>query len=146
MASCEDGATGIEGRAPTSSRGSGRAAGVLDDGERGAGTVLVLGLVAVVVILLTALTMLVRVTDARGRAQAAADLGALAAAAALQRGEEPCVVAARAVDANGARLVQCAVTAPEVVVRADVDVGPALSASARARAGPAHRAATVPSR
>ncbi len=105
-------------------------------GDRGAGTVLVVGLVALALVLLTAVLALVRVTEARGRAQAAADLGALAAAATLQAGDgAPCVLAGRTVAANGARMVGCDVEPPEVRVRAEVPVG-GLTAAAAARAGP----------
>ena len=53
-------------------------------GDRGSGTVLVLGLVAVALVLATTLVGLGQVVAGRARAQTAADLAALAAATRLQ--------------------------------------------------------------
>lgn len=73
-------------------------------------------------------------------AQAAADLGALAAAAALERGGAPCVVASRIVVANQAHLETCAVSGHDVVLRVRVDgprwLGQRGDLTAQARAGP----------
>jgi secretion/DNA translocation related TadE-like protein len=79
---------------------------------------------------------------ARQRAENAADLGALAAASAQVRGEEPCGTADRVARAQGARLVRCVpepgavslvveVVAPSSLLRR-LDLPPAR---ARARAG-----------
>ncbi len=83
---------------------------------------------------------------ARHQAQAAADLGALAAAVhALEGPEAACARAARIVSANDARMVSCEVAGLEAVVTAEADpVGlagvMAGSARASARAGPAYSA------
>ena len=115
-------------------------------GERGAGTVVVLALAAVVVLIALAVGALGSAQRARGSAQAAADLGALAGATAWRQGADPCATAAEAVRRNGAEVVACV---PEgggaVGVRASraalgPDVGPWAGwlgdATAGARAGP----------
>lgn len=76
-------------------------------GERGAGTVLVLGVVAVALLLGLGLAALGAAQAARGAAQAAADLGALAGATALRDGFDACATAHEAVQRNGSRLVLC---------------------------------------
>ncbi|MBO9555461.1 Rv3654c family TadE-like protein [Cellulomonas sp.] len=87
-----------------------------NDTERGSGTVLLLGIVAVVLMLGVALSMLVSAQVARARAQSAADLAALAGAAALRDASfgvrvgtvaDPCAVAAEVVRRNRARLRSC---------------------------------------
>ena len=57
---------------------------------------------------------------ARHGAQSAADLAALAAAAALSQGEDACTAARHVVSGNGARLAECTVEGSTVVVRAAV--------------------------
>ncbi|AEG43188.1 Rv3654c family TadE-like protein [Isoptericola variabilis] len=116
------------------------------DRERGAGTALVLALAAVVVVLVLAVAALGAAQRARGAAQAAADLGALAAASALRYGEDACTTASAAVGRNGAELATCAVE-PGGVVRVSATqpavgppgwaVAPLGEATAAARAGPA---------
>jgi secretion/DNA translocation related TadE-like protein len=73
-------------------------------------------------------------------AQSAADLGALAAAGALQRGTDPCGAAADVVTANGAHLTSCTVSGPDVVLAVEVAgpgwLGARADLTARARAGP----------
>jgi len=114
--------------------------------ERGAGTVVVLALAAVVVLLALALGALGAAQRARGAAQAAADLGALAAATAWRQGADPCATATEAVHRNGGQVVACV---PEdggtVGVRASrAALGPEVGswseslgdATAHARAGP----------
>ena len=114
--------------------------------ERGAGTVVVLALAAVVVLLALAVGALGAAQRARGAAQAAADLGALAAATAWRQGADPCATATEAVHRNGGQVVACV---PEdggtVGVRASraalgPEVGPWAAslgdATAHARAGP----------
>lgn len=113
-------------------------------GERGAGTVLVLGIVAGLVVVLVALGGLAQAQAARGRAQTGADLAALAAATALRDGWEPCGRARETAGRNGVRVVACAETGAGSV-RVDVVSGPTVSvlgvalgeATAAARAGPA---------
>ncbi len=114
--------------------------------ERGAGTVLLLAVAAVVVLLALAIAALGAAQRARGVAQSAADLGALAAATALRHGVDPCATAAAGVERNAAELAACEVE-PGGVVRVTTAcavagpeswVGALLGeASAAARAGPA---------
>lgn len=114
------------------------------DPERGAGTVLVLGVVAVILVLAAGIAALGAAQNARGAAQAAADLGALAGATALRDGFDPCGTAGDAVVRNGARLASCEVLGGGVVrvVATRVAAGPGElggvlgEARASARAGP----------
>ena len=111
------------------------------DSESGAGTVLVLGIVAAVLLLAVGIAALGAVQNARGAAQAAADLGALAGATALRDGFDPCGTAGAAVTRNGAELASCEVRGGGVVrvAATRAAVGPAGvlgSARAAARAGP----------
>jgi secretion/DNA translocation related TadE-like protein len=112
--------------------------------------VLVLALVAVVLVLAGALGLLTGAQSARGRAQTAADLAALAAAEVISapRGmvfaaealaeAHPCELAGDVVGRNGARMVTCRVIGGRVVeVVAAVPVPGLGSASGVARAGPA---------
>ena len=84
-----------------------------DHPERGSGTVLTLGLVAVLLILFVFVTGLFGVMTAKQRASTAADLSALAAADAARglREGEPCEVAAQVAEDNGASLTGCAAPA-----------------------------------
>ncbi len=75
--------------------------------ERGAGTVLVLAVAAVVLLLALGVGALGSAQRARGSAQAAADLAALAAATVARHGEDACTVATDAARRNGAELVGC---------------------------------------
>lgn len=113
--------------------------------ERGAGTVLVLGILAAVLLLAVGIAALGAAQNARGAAQAAADLGALAGATALRDGFDPCGTAGAAVARNDAELAACEVLGGGVVrvvaTRAAVgppgELGGALgTARATARAGP----------
>lgn len=124
-------------------------------GDRGSGTVLVLGVAAVVVLVAGLLGVLAASFLGHARAQAAADLAALAAAERLQRHSAfpddaepasapaggPCVLAAAVAERNGGRATRCETdesgTAAfgTVTVQVTVD-GPAGAARARARAGP----------
>ena len=111
--------------------------------DRGAGSVLGLALVAVLLILTMAVVGVARAVHARGTAQVAADLGALAAATSLHdltgSAGDPCAVAGRVVVANGAELTACRTRGGEVVVSTRVTLtdGTGLAARASARAGPA---------
>lgn len=113
--------------------------------DRGAATIWVLGLGAVVIA--AALVMVARgsAVVARHRLERAADLAALAAAEQIGRGEQPCAAATRIATANAAQLVSCTPQldpsgrsgAVAVVLRRTVSV-PLVGArtlSARARAG-----------
>lgn len=79
-------------------------------------------------------------TVARQRAEAAADLGALAGATAVLSGERAaCRAAARVVAANGGTLDSCLLQGADVLVVTvlEVRIGPVRDrAQARARAGP----------
>lgn len=76
----------------------------------------------------------------RREAQSAADLAAVAGAAALQRGEDGCARAAAIAGRNEAELVGCAVSGSRITVRVrghvEVPVLGELPVTARARAGP----------
>jgi secretion/DNA translocation related TadE-like protein len=115
------------------------------DHERGAGTVLILGVVAAIMLLAVGITALGAAQNARGTAQAAADLGALAGATALRDGFDPCGTAGAAVVRNGAQLSSCEVLGGGVVrvvaTRALASTAEAFGgalgpARASARAGP----------
>lgn len=78
--------------------------------ERGSGTVLVLGAIAVVLVLLTALLALGGASLAMARARSAADAAALAAGRVLLQGGEAgraCGDAARYAQRGGADLLEC---------------------------------------
>ena len=116
-----------------------------DDPERGAGTVLVLGIIAAALLLALGIAGLGTAQNTRGAVQAAADLGALAGATALRDGFDPCRTAGAAVTRNGAEIASCEVLAAGVVrvvaTRAAVGPGSGLGvelgeARASARAGP----------
>jgi secretion/DNA translocation related TadE-like protein len=113
------------------------------DRERGAATVLLLAVVVVALVLATGAVALARAAHARGTAQAAADLAAIAAAEAAQRpvGGDPCGVAVEVATANGATTATCtlepggfvSVTTSVVVVPL---AGWRTTATAGSRAGP----------
>lgn len=107
------------------------------DRDRGSGSVLVVGLLAVSVVLGAVVGLMAGVQGARARAQTAADLGALAAAQRLVAGGlEVCARALETVERNGAVLTGCdqlGGAVVEVRVAARSPVGDAL---AQARAGP----------
>jgi secretion/DNA translocation related TadE-like protein len=113
----------------------GRAVRAADD--RGAGSVLVLGVVAVALVLVAATALVGGAYAARARAAAAADLAALAGAQHLaDGGAGPCDHAAVAAGRNGGSIVSCVRGARgdvTVRVRVDAPVGAALGV---ARAGP----------
>jgi len=112
--------------------------------DRGSGSVLVLGLVAVAVLLAGAGAVLAQAGTAAVRAASAADLAALAAADVLlgRASGDPCGAAARVAREAGAVLGEC-VPQPDGAVVVSVRVAPGGTASAlgeavaSARAGPA---------
>ncbi len=108
--------------------------------ERGSATVLALTLLGAVVATAVLLGSLAGALVASRRAAAAADLAALAGAAAVQQGRDACAEASAVAAANHARLAACAVLAQDVRVGVAVDAGRVLGrrlrVSARARAGP----------
>lgn len=100
---------------------------------------MVLGLVGGLAVLTLTVAALVGVVANRGAAQSAADLSALAAAAAVQHGEaEPCLQSARVAERNSAQVVRCT-CGPDRSCTVEVSrasgLGPATVAAARA--GPA---------
>jgi secretion/DNA translocation related TadE-like protein len=101
--------------------------------------VLLLGLVCVVILMAAFLGLLASAQSARGRAQAAADLAALAGASRLLPlgGGDPCGVAARTAERNGGRLAACEDQGRGVVRVRVVVPTRAGTARAEARAGPA---------
>lgn len=129
---------------PSGVRGAEGTGWCLRHRDVGAGSVLVLSVLAVGLAAALAVGALAQVVLARHQAEAAADLAALAAAdVALGRATgDPCQAAARVASGNGAVLVTCRLDSDgSVTVRASVQVrgagellGPARGA---ARAGPA---------
>ena len=124
--------------------------------DRGSGTVLALAVIAVVLVMTAALGLLASAQAARGQAQAAADLAALAGASQLVRAsvEEPggggagpgavtgslgtaaCMTAAEVSRRNGAQLTECVAQPGGVLSVATSRRSGAGAATARARAGP----------
>jgi secretion/DNA translocation related TadE-like protein len=109
--------------------------------DRGAGSILVLGAVAVVLTAVSAVLTLAAGYEARHRAAAAADLAALAGAGHVRLGAEPaCALARTVAAANGGVLQSCAVEGEQVIVTVAVAiVGPTRwlpDPVRRARAGP----------
>lgn len=111
------------------------------EGERGSASVWVLGVGLAVVAVGVFGASIGAAVVARHKAQAAADLGALAAAVhALEGREAACAEAAAIITANGGRMVSCQVDGLEATVGAEADAA-GLAASfdpavAKARAGP----------
>lgn len=113
--------------------------------ENGAATVFGLALIALLGLVAAGSGVAVGALAGHRRAEAAADLAAVAGAAALQVGEDGCAAAARTAGANGADLDGCTVHGADVVVTVRVRLaalqhllgGVALpTLPARARAGP----------
>jgi len=108
-------------------------------GERGAGIVLAVAMIGVVVSVTIGTTGAVGVVAGHRRAQSAADLSALAGATTLQNGGEACARAGAIAGRNGADLQRCQVVGSEVVVVVARSVrlpGLPMKLRARARAGP----------
>lgn len=115
--------------------------------ERGSGSVLALAGVGAIAVLLAAALQLAGVVAAAHRARAAADLGALAGAEAVQAGAgqgAACAAAARIAEANGAAQEGCLVAVDgSVFVTTEESLPPGLATFAggtvrgTARAGPA---------
>ncbi|MEQ6903570.1 Rv3654c family TadE-like protein [Nocardioides sp. YIM 152588] len=109
-------------------------------GERGAATVLVVALAGVLLLVGCALGVAATLVVDHRRAQAAADLAALAGAARLAEGGDACRVAGEVAAANGATLLGCRVEDRDVVAEVRVTgprwLGQTGDLVARARAGP----------
>jgi secretion/DNA translocation related TadE-like protein len=115
--------------------------------ESGAAVVLALGLVAILVFLAAICVGTVAIVLAHRRAQVAADLASLAAAASLQSGGDACAAAGRIAGRHGAAVTRCLVEGPTVLVATSVSLPAALGGEevpARARAGPQGRSGPTP--
>lgn len=115
--------------------------------DRGAATIFVLAIGLVIVLMGVAGAAVGAARIGRHRAQAAADLGALAGAArAIEGTGAACERAGRFVAVNGGRATSCEVSGLEIVVRTEVIVTPlpglTRRATAAARAGPVYAAAS----
>jgi secretion/DNA translocation related TadE-like protein len=115
-------------------------------GERGSATIWVLCAVLVLCLVTGIGLSIGAVAATTARARTAADLSALAAAAALVRDEgDPCVRAAEIARANQAELTRCQVEGRDIRVWIAAPLPAALRviardrATARARAGPVER-------
>ena len=99
---------------------------------------LVLTMVGVLTFVCLALLLCSSLVVSHRRTQAAADLAALAAAASLDDGTDPCAAADSVATANGARLATCEPTASgDVTVQvALTDPATGIELEARSRAGP----------
>ncbi len=110
-------------------------------GEDGAGSVLAVAMMGLLVTVAVATAGVVGVVATHRTAQSAADLAALAGAAALQDGGDACAQAAAVADRNRASLTECEVAGWDVTVVVSADTarlpGGVLDLHARGRAGPA---------
>lgn len=107
--------------------------------EQGVAVVVALGLVAVLAFVAAICVGTVGLVLTHRRAQVAADLAALAGAAALQRGDEPCAAATAIAGRHDATVTRCVVDGLDVAVATAVRLPPLLGGAelpARARAGP----------
>lgn len=108
--------------------------------ERGSATLVAIAMVGVLLFLAAGYATVAGIVEAHRRAQAAADLAALAGAAGLQRGDDPCATAARVARANTARLARCEQQGREVLVEVETTgpsaLGRLFEPQGRARAGP----------
>ena len=115
--------------------------GATGPGDRGAGSVLLTAVVAVVLSAATVSLGLVGALVARQRAEAAADLAALAGARELLRAGDACGTAGRVAAAGGARVTECEAAGTTVRLVVEVALPGVLDrldvppARARARAG-----------
>ena len=108
-------------------------------GEQGAGTVLAVAMIGIVVTVTIGTSGAVGVVAGHRRAQSAADLSALAGATTLQNGGDACQSASAIAGRNGAELQRCQVDGTEVAVVVARTVrlpGLPMELKARARAGP----------
>lgn len=109
----------------------------LNRGEDGAATVLAVAIIAALLCVTAAGAWLGCVVVARHRAQAGADLAALAGAAQVPQGASAaCARAAAVARAMGVATAGCRVDGLDVIVEVQVPVAHAGTARASARAGP----------
>ncbi|TQK68294.1 Rv3654c family TadE-like protein [Nocardioides sp. SLBN-35] len=109
--------------------------------HRGAATVLAAAMAGVLLLVGAATGVVGAIVVGHRRAQAAADLAALAGATALgHSGRDPCSAAAEVAEANGALMETCQVDGADVLVEVRVDgprwLGQDRDLRAAARAGP----------
>lgn len=108
--------------------------------DRGSATPFAVACLGLLILLAAALGVTTAIVHAHRQAQAAADLAALAAAAAVGRGD-PCAVGGGTAAANGAHLTSCTVAGRDVRVQVVVSgprwLGQRADLVAEARAGPA---------
>lgn len=112
-----------------------------NDPELGSGSILVVALAGLLLLLGLGAAFVTATAVAHRRAQAGADLAALAGAESLQRGRDPCAAAAEVAAGNGTLLVACQPDGRHLVVTVRRE-GPELfgyvfTATGRAHAGPA---------
>jgi secretion/DNA translocation related TadE-like protein len=113
--------------------------------EAGAGTVVAVAMMGVLVTVAVAATGVVGVVAGHRRAQSAADLAALAGAGAVQDGDDPCQQAGAIARRNGVTLRGCEVDGWNVAVSVAATVrlaGTPMELEARGRAGPADEGPT----
>ena len=112
-----------------------------DRGDRGAATAYAAVVIGVVLLLGCVLSVVAAVVVDLRRAQAAADLAALAGAVAAGTGQDACAAAGDVAEANGAALTSCTPAGREVALEVRVTgprwLGLAADPVAQARAGPA---------
>jgi secretion/DNA translocation related TadE-like protein len=106
-------------RSPVSGPARERVGGRSAD-QRGVAAPMVVTLTGLLLVLCLLGSGLCRLLVDQRRAASAADLAALAGAAALQRGAEPCAAAVESARRNAAELVRCTVEGEQVAVRASV--------------------------
>jgi secretion/DNA translocation related TadE-like protein len=108
--------------------------------QRGSATLPAVAFLGVVLLVGCALGVVAAMVRDHRSAQSAADLSALAAAAALADGRDPCPAGSGIAAANGGRLVGCVVDGRDVLVTVTVTgphwLGQRYDLTARARAGP----------
>ena len=109
--------------------------------DRGSAIPFVVAALGMLLLVGSALGVVGALFERHRTAQSAADLGALAAASAVQRGDDGCAAAADIVAANGAALVACETSCDDVVLSVRVSgprwLGQRGDLVATARAGPA---------
>lgn len=111
------------------------------DNDRGAATVLAVAMSGVLLLVGAATGVVGALVVDHRKAQAAADLAALAGATARAgQGGDPCAAAGEVATANGGELASCVVEGEDVLVEVVVTgphwLGQAQDLSAEARAGP----------
>ena len=115
--------------------------------ERGSAAVIVTALAGVLVTAAALLAVVGGAVVDQRRVESAVDLGALAGAAAVQRGQDGCAAARSVVARNRAQLTTCSVAGDVIWVSAArhprTVLGIRLTVTSRARAGPEGSAADV---